>query len=83
MIQIPDERSDGALKVDVVLPKRIVSVDEQGLAGRELWHELYGIENARRRLLRGRKRVIESVVMLAVGDHDVERPCKPRKLRGS
>lgn len=38
MIEIGDERSDGPLKVDVVLPERVVCVDEQrlirGVAGR-------------------------------------------------
>jgi hypothetical protein len=38
MIQVADERGDGTLKVDVVFPQSIVSVDEQGLTGRELGH---------------------------------------------
>ena len=40
VIQIADEGGDGALEVDVVLPEGIVGVDEQGLAGRELGHEV-------------------------------------------
>jgi hypothetical protein len=36
MIQERDEASDGALEVDVVLPERVVGVDEEGLG-----HESY------------------------------------------
>src|SRR5664279_697652 len=35
MIEVGDERRDGALEVDVVLPERVVCVDEQGLSGRD------------------------------------------------
>jgi hypothetical protein len=38
MVQKTDERGNGALKVDVVFPQRIVCVDEQGLSGREAGH---------------------------------------------
>ena len=34
MVQEGDEVGDGALEVDVVLPERVVGVDEQVLAGR-------------------------------------------------
>ena len=40
VIQIADEGGDGALEVDVVFPEGVVGVDEEGLAGRELGHEL-------------------------------------------
>ena len=33
MIEVGDEAGDGALEVDVVLPERIVGVDEQSLVG--------------------------------------------------
>jgi hypothetical protein len=32
MIEVGDERGDGALEVDIVLPQRIVCVKEQSLA---------------------------------------------------
>ena len=48
VIQIADEGADHALEVDVVLPKRIVGVDEQGLAGRKLGHELMVTNGTRR-----------------------------------
>jgi hypothetical protein len=34
VVEIRNEGRDGALEVDVVLPERVVSVDEQGLVGR-------------------------------------------------
>jgi len=34
MVEIRDERGDGSLKVNVVLPKRVVCVNEQGLIRR-------------------------------------------------
>ena len=34
MVEIGDERGDGALEVDVVLPQGVVCVDEQRLVGR-------------------------------------------------
>jgi hypothetical protein len=40
MIQIADERGDGALKVDVVFPQGIVGVDQKGLPGRRRDHTL-------------------------------------------
>ena len=39
VVQIADEGGDGALEVDVVLPQRVVGVDQQGLAGGEGGHE--------------------------------------------
>jgi hypothetical protein len=33
VIQVGDEAGDGSLEVDVVLPERVVGVDEQGLIG--------------------------------------------------
>ena len=33
VIKVGDEGGDGAFEVDVVLPKRVVGVDEEGLAG--------------------------------------------------
>ena len=33
VVEVGDEAGDGALEVDVVLPERIVCVDEQRLAG--------------------------------------------------
>jgi hypothetical protein len=33
MIEVGDEGGDGAFKVNVVLPERVVGVDEEGLAG--------------------------------------------------
>ena len=44
VVQVADKGGDGALEVDVVLPQRIVGVDQQGLAERELGHDSYGIE---------------------------------------
>jgi hypothetical protein len=44
VIQIADEGGDGALEVDVVFPEGVVGVDEEGLAGREVGHGVYGIE---------------------------------------
>jgi hypothetical protein len=38
VVEIADERGDGALEVDVVFPEGIVSVDKQSLAGRKLRH---------------------------------------------
>ena len=37
VVEVGDERSDGALEVDVVLPERVVGVEEEGLAGGEAW----------------------------------------------
>jgi hypothetical protein len=39
VIEVADEGGYGALEVDVVLPQRIVSVDQQRLAWRKLRHE--------------------------------------------
>ena len=39
VVEIADEGGDGALEVDVVLPQRIVGIDQQRLAWRELRHE--------------------------------------------
>jgi hypothetical protein len=36
MIEVAGEGRDGPLKEDVVFPERVVCVDEQSLAGREL-----------------------------------------------
>lgn len=33
VVEVGDERGDGALEVDVVLPESVIRVDEQGLAG--------------------------------------------------
>ena len=33
VVEVGDERGDGALEVDVVLPQRVVGVEEQGLVG--------------------------------------------------
>ena len=33
VVEIADEGGDGTLEVDVVLPERVVGVDEEGLAG--------------------------------------------------
>ena len=33
MVEVGDERGDGALEVDVVLPESVVGVEEEGLAG--------------------------------------------------
>ena len=33
VVQIGDEAGDGALEVNIVLPERVVGVDEQGLVG--------------------------------------------------
>jgi len=41
MIQIGDERSNGSLKVDVVFPKRVVSIEQQCLSGRESGNEAH------------------------------------------
>jgi hypothetical protein len=38
MIEIADEAGDSALEVDVVLPQRVVGVDEKGLAGEHRGH---------------------------------------------
>ena len=38
VVEIADERGDGALEVDVVFPEGVVGVDEEGLAGGELGH---------------------------------------------
>jgi hypothetical protein len=38
VIEKADKCSNCALKVDVVFPERIVSIDKQGLTGRELGH---------------------------------------------
>ena len=38
MIQIADERRNRPLKVDVVFPERVVGINQQGLAGREVRH---------------------------------------------
>ena len=35
MVQVGDEADDRALEVDIVLPKRVVGVEQQGLAGRK------------------------------------------------
>jgi len=45
VIQITDESGYGALEVDIVLPQRIVGVDEQRLAWRELRHQSYSSES--------------------------------------
>ena len=45
VVEVADEGGDGALEVDVVFPQRVVGVDEQGLAGRELGHGDYGNES--------------------------------------
>ena len=34
VVEVGDERGDGSLEVDVVLPQRVVGVEEQGPAGR-------------------------------------------------
>jgi hypothetical protein len=34
VVQVGDERGDRALKIDIVLPQRVVGVEQQGLAGR-------------------------------------------------
>ena len=34
VIEVGDEAGNGALEVDVVLPKRVVGVDQEGLIGR-------------------------------------------------
>ena len=34
VVEVGDEAGDGPLEVDVVLPERVVGVDEQGLVGR-------------------------------------------------
>ena len=33
VVKIKDEGSDGSLEINIVFPKRIVRIDEQGLAG--------------------------------------------------
>jgi len=33
VVEVGDERRDGALEVNVVLPQRVVGVEEQGLPG--------------------------------------------------
>src|ERR1035437_798830 len=45
VIQIADESGYGTLEVDVVLPQRIVGIDEQRLAWRELRHQSYSSES--------------------------------------
>jgi hypothetical protein len=32
MVEVVDERGDGALEIDIVLPQGVVGVEEQGLA---------------------------------------------------
>ncbi len=44
VIEIADERGDGAFEIDIVLPEGIVRIDKQCLAGREAGHGFYGIE---------------------------------------
>jgi hypothetical protein len=34
VVKVGDERGDGLLEVDVVLPQRVVGVEEKGLSGR-------------------------------------------------
>jgi hypothetical protein len=46
VIEIADEGSNRALKVDVIFPKGIVGIDEQGLARSIGRHTNYGIESA-------------------------------------
>jgi hypothetical protein len=38
VIEVADEGGDRTLEVDVVLPERVVGVDEEGLAGRKVGH---------------------------------------------
>jgi hypothetical protein len=44
VVEERNEVGDGALEVNVVFPERVVGVDEQGLAGRELGHGIHGNE---------------------------------------
>ena len=38
VIEVADERGDGALEVDVVFPEGVVGINEEGLAGGEVGH---------------------------------------------
>jgi len=41
VVEVADERGDGALEIDVVFPQGIVGIDEQRLARRKLGHGDY------------------------------------------
>ena len=55
VVEIADERGDGALEVDVVLLQRVVGIDEQSLAGWKLRHGFMVANLLRRQLLRSRR----------------------------
>ena len=52
VIEVRDERCDGSLEVDIVLPKRVISIDEQGLVG---WAAVGRLEVAHMSIIGGRK----------------------------